>query len=165
MTRVLSNAASVLSLLQQQLHKPYFTVLFMSIFWRVLLRGLFIHHLHDFIFTRYLFASIDFSSNTHKAYFSLKMSLFLCFSSTYMHRILEFSSSLYSKGFYWGVCSLIYTILIPKNKLKCIFFCLFSVFFWFMHSEIKVQKLSLGRYLFKRYTFVPIRFKYVHFKY
>ncbi len=32
-------------------------------------------------------------------------------------------------------------------------------------SEIKVQKLSLGWYLFKRYTFVPIRFKYVHFKY
>ncbi len=32
-------------------------------------------------------------------------------------------------------------------------------------SEIKVQKLSLGRYLFKRNTFVPIRFKYVHFKY
>ncbi len=34
-------------------------------------------------------------------------------------------------------------------------------------SEIKVQKLSLGRYLFKRYTFVPIsiRFKYVHIKY
>ncbi len=32
-------------------------------------------------------------------------------------------------------------------------------------SEIKVQKLSLWRYLFKRNTFVPIRFKYVHFKY
>ncbi len=32
-------------------------------------------------------------------------------------------------------------------------------------SEIKVHKLSLGQYLFKRYTFVPIKFKYVHFKY
>ncbi len=32
-------------------------------------------------------------------------------------------------------------------------------------SEIKVQKLSLWRYLFKMNTFVPIRFKYVHFKY
>ncbi len=33
-------------------------------------------------------------------------------------------------------------------------------------SEIKVQKLSLGRYLFKRYTFAPVvpnRFKYIHF--
>ncbi len=29
----------------------------------------------------------------------------------------------------------------------------------------KGTKLSLGWYLFKRYTFVPIRFKYVHFKY
>ncbi len=33
------------------------------------------------------------------------------------------------------------------------------------YTEIKVHKLWLGRYLFNRYTFVPIRFKYVHFKY
>ncbi len=31
--------------------------------------------------------------------------------------------------------------------------------------EIKVQKLWLGRYLFKRCTFVPIRFKYVPLRY
>ncbi len=30
-------------------------------------------------------------------------------------------------------------------------------------SEIKVQKLSLGQYLFKVH-FIPIKFKYVHFR-
>ncbi len=41
-----------------------------------------------------------------------------------------------------------------RDPQICIFF-----------SEIKEQKLSLGQYLFKRYTFVPFRFLYIHLRY
>ncbi len=53
------------------------------------------------------------------------MSLFLHFSSTYMHQVLKFYSSLYSEAFYRGVCSyVIYITFIRKSIVKMTFWLL-----------------------------------------
>ncbi len=46
---------------QKHVHKSDFTVLFLSIFWRVLLSGLFIHHLLDFNYLLYQFVTVNFN--------------------------------------------------------------------------------------------------------
>ncbi len=78
-------------------------------------------------------------------HFHLSRFLSLWSSHTHMHTIRG--------GQIWSCASFLY-----MGGWSCM--C-----FYYTLSEIKVQKLSLGRYLFKRYTFVPIKFKYVYFKY
>ncbi len=63
-------------------------------------------------------------------------SLFLHFSSTYMHQHLQFNSSLYSELFYWGVCSYIthtdlYNILFVKTWCEIVIFSIFTFMEWY----------------------------------
>ncbi len=74
------------------------------------------------------------------------MSLFLHFSITFIHQTLQFYSSLYSEGFYWGVCSYfihvdLYNILFLKTRQKCIYLKAMSLFLHFS-STYKHQNLQ-----------------------
>ncbi len=73
-----------------------------------------------------------FLKTWRKCTFLKAVSLFLHFSSTYIHQILEFYSSLYSEGFYRGVClcvvSLILFLNIPKKHAENSILSLLTVF-------------------------------------
>ncbi len=60
------------------------------------------HHSPGFIIVLYflLYISITYFKGSF-----LKMSLFLHFSSTHIHQLLQFYYYLYTEGFYRGVCS------------------------------------------------------------
>ncbi len=65
------------------------------------------------------------------------VSFFLRFSNIYKHHNLEVYSSLYSEGFYWGVCwyiihSDLYNILFIKTWWKMYYFLSIDNIFWFM---------------------------------
>ncbi len=67
------------------------------------------------------------------------MSLFLHFSSTHEHQILQFYFYLYSEDFYWGVfsyiiCTDIYYILFLKHDENVFFFLPVGGIFWFIES-------------------------------
>ncbi len=71
------------------------------------------------------------------------VSFFLHFSCTYIHQTLQFYSSLYSEGFYWGVCLYIihtdlYNILPLKTWWKCI--CLKAVSFYLHFSSTYIHQ-------------------------
>ncbi len=119
---------------QQHLQTLKLSVLFLFIFWRFLLKCLFIYHLRSFIIAFYLFASVDLIYKTY-----LKNEFFLHFSSTYTHQNLQFYSALYSEGFYWGVCSYfihtdLYNSLFLKTWQKCIYLKAVSLFFHFSNT-------------------------------
>ncbi len=91
--------------LQQHSHIPKLRVLFPSIFWRYLLRGLFIYHSHGFYYCTWSICVCRFQLQCifiHEQ--TVFLNLFLDFSSTYIHQILDFYFHLYSECFYWRVC-------------------------------------------------------------
>ncbi len=105
-----------LSPLQQHLHTPNFTVLFLSIFWRFLLRGLFIYHSHWFIqhFTpknmvkMHMFKGCEFLSPL--------IHLFILSKATYINQNESFIPLYILKVFNEGFIHLIlYNSLLPKT--------------------------------------------------
>ncbi len=103
-------------------------------------------HLSVCFIALFLFASVDFNCNT------CFKSLFLHFSSIYIHQILEFYFYLYSEGIYWGVCSYIihtdlYNILFLKTWWKCISLKAVNLFLHFSSTYIH-QNLEFYSYLY-----------------
>ncbi len=62
---------------QQHLQSPNLANMILCNLWWILLRGLFIFHSPDIIYTLYLFAAVDLNYNTYL------FTIFLHFSSTY----------------------------------------------------------------------------------
>ncbi len=105
------------------------------------LRDLFIFHSHWFL------QHFIVLKTWRKCLYLKVISLFLHFSSTDIHQNLELYSSLYSEGFYLGICLYFihtgfYNILFLKTWRKCLYLKVISLFLHFSSTDIH-QNLEL----------------------
>ncbi len=135
------NGKEFVSPLHQHWHTPKLRVVFLSILWRSLPKDLFIFHSHWFL------QNILFLQTWQKCLYLKVIRFFLHFSSTDIHQNVELYSSLYSEGFYLGIClyfihTAFYNNLFLKTWRKCLYLKVKSFFLHFSSTDIH-QNLEL----------------------
>ncbi len=112
------------------------------------------------------FYNISFLQTWRKCLYLKVISLFLHFSSTDIHQNLELYSSLYSEGFYRGICLYFihtgfYNILFLKTWRKCLYLTVISLFLHFSSTDIH-QNLELYSSLYYEGFYRGVCLYFIH---